>query len=237
MKKMKKKLLNMTILGAMFGVSLGSASIALAAEPVEDASANTKASISILPVDENDQPDEVEEDANKDGEETGQRGQFTIDQVPKFDFGEMTVSGGNKFLNAKDKLAVQVSDRRTVGSGWDLSVQLGEFINQDPTAEVKAQKLTGVNLEMIILDELLANKGNTNIAPTKHDITIDAGGDSANLLTAAADTEEISGIGRGSWLGKFADGSTEPETNLFVPGGNYDGNYQADLTWTLSQTL
>ena len=234
---MKKKLLNMTILGAMFGVSLGSASIALAAEPVEDASANTKASISILPIDEDDKPGEVEDGSNDSGVDTGQTGQFTIDQVPTFDFGEVTVAGGNKFLNAKDKLAVQVSDRRTVGSGWDLSVQLGDFINQDPTAEVKAQKLTGVNLEMIILGDLLANKGNTNIAPTKHDITIDAGGDSANLLTAAADTEEITGIGRGSWLGKFTDGNTEPETNLFVPGGNYDGNYQADLTWTLSQTL
>lgn len=215
---------------------------------IVDQDATTKAKVGITAVSPEDKPGIIEEGDKQDpgdekdpgssgSEETGHTGQFTIDQVPNFGFGTTTVAGDTLKLDKTNNLPVQVSDRRSNGSGWKLSVQLGEFKNVDDSKKGKDASLQGVKMNMAIIGDLVPNAGNLNSAPTKHAIELKAGGGSADLLTAAADTDTETGIGRGSWMGKFADGTSETETTLTIPGGNYEGTYSADLVWKLSQTL
>ncbi|MGX6961741.1 WxL domain-containing protein [Vagococcus xieshaowenii] len=234
-KKMKKVILSSVLASAVILSSVGG--VVVNAAEITDDSAVTEAAVSVTSVSDEDTPEIIDPEGNDNGETTGHGGQFTIDAVPNFDFGETTVAGATIKLDSATKSAVQVSDRRSSGSGWTLNVKLGEFNNTDPSKTGKEAKLAGVSMNLGIIGDLVANEGNNNMAPAKKAIKLEAGGGSDNLLTADTDTEDVVGMGRGSWLGRFSDGMTETETSLFIPGGNYEGSYAADLTWTLSQTV
>ncbi len=207
------------------------------AEVIADDNATTNALVGITGVSDDDIPNIIDPDGNDNGGNTGHAGQFTIDAVPNFDFGSTSISGDTITLEKTTKSAIQVSDRRSVGSGWKLDVKLGDFNNVDSTKTGKEAKLKGVSMKLVIIGDLVPELGNTNIAPDTTPIEISSGGSSATLMSAASDTEDVTGIGRGSWMGRFSDGIAETKTSLFVPGGNYEGQYSADLVWTLSQTL
>lgn len=129
-----------------------------------------------------------------------------------------------------------VTDLRGTGSGWTLSLQLGEFKDNpaNSTHTIKGATLSFPSVNAITSDDVTYN---SSLAPVAFAQTFAAGGASANLMSA--DT----GKGMGYWEARYNSRELTYSDNsksvvapiqLTVPGDNYAGNYTADLTWTLA---
>ncbi len=132
-----------------------------------------------------------------------------------------------------------VSDRRGTGAGWNLTLQLGEFNQTDAVVGEEANVLRGATLSFPVVTPVTVATATTEAdeVPTTRAVTFNAGGDSAVLMSAKV------GQGKGLWEARYnsreityVDGTNSviAPVELTVPGDNYKGAYQANLTWTLS---
>ncbi|GKQ43303.1 hypothetical protein RD055328_12260 [Companilactobacillus sp. RD055328] len=177
---------------------------------------------------------------------TGNKGDFTLDVVPNYDFGIQKIDGSQLYNalfwdSAKGAVVegrnsnpyVQVTDLREENTGWNVTVAMTKAFNTD----VEGQTGKGLNGAILSLPQGEAtpvDSTNTSTAPTTMAIgngkTVGVNGDAATLMSADANA------GTGSWMDKMYDdpaNNTKP-TTLFVPAGNTAGTYTAELTWTLS---
>ncbi|KAF1299365.1 hypothetical protein BAU15_01585 [Enterococcus sp. JM4C] len=156
---------------------------------------------------------------NGDGEDTGQKGEFTLDHVVSYDFGEQTITGGEMTLNATQKLPyVQVTDLREKNSGWQLLTSITEFKSTD---EDNPKILSGAELKLPKGAVEAVDMTNTSKQPTANDVILN--GKDQTLFSAEANA------GTGSWM----DTMFGEATTLHIPAGATPGAYKAEITWTL----
>ena len=214
----------------------GVSTFALTANAEEGTGTNKQetstAKLAVTGADENSESEIIDEDLDdKDDEnnnQTGQKGPLTLDLVPNFNFGTEAIKAEGNVLavNKEHKLAVQVSDQRGTGAGWNLTLGLSDFVNLDQDASEKAAVLKGISLATgIVSQKTTANNPNKESAPEMPEITLIPGEDDV-IYQAAAEA------GLGTWLGYFAE-NNQAKTSLTIPAGNYVGEYAATLTWTL----
>lgn len=134
-----------------------------------------------------------------------------------------------------------VADRRGTGAGWNLTLQLGEFKQTNALTGETAHILRGATLSFPSVTPITVESANPsdNEIPTTTARTFEAGGDSAVLMNATK------GQGKGLWEARYnsrelaysnSSISTKAPIELTVPGDNYKGTYQANLTWSLADS-
>lgn len=130
-----------------------------------------------------------------------------------------------------------VTDRRGTGAGWNLTLTLGDFVEQDVAENATAHTLKGAQLSFPQVTPITSADASGSVAPTTSSPTIDAGGSAKVLMSAAKDQ------GMGLWEARYDSRelplSDEKTTEvkpiqLSVPGNNYAGKYKATLTWDLA---
>lgn len=160
----------------------------------------------------------------EDGKETGSNGPLSIDYVPNFLFGDVTI--GSTTVTAMDTNSnpfIQVSDKRGTGEGWTLKLAATPFKNEE-----KGTQLAGTTLTIGSINAQATDGNNPSAAPTVQSQaygTIET--DGKIIMKAAKDA------GMGKWKGKFKTGN-DNTVQLTVPSGNKAGDYTSVLTWTLS---
>lgn len=132
-----------------------------------------------------------------------------------------------------------VTDRRGTGAGWNLTLTLGDFVEQNVASDDTEHTLKGAQLSFPEITPNTTKDAFHSVAPTSFAKTFDAGGKAKVLMSAAKDQ------GMGLWEARYnsralelSDGSTTEKKpiQLSVPGNNYAGQYQATLTWNLSDS-
>jgi len=168
----------------------------------------------ILPVD----PDE--EDGEDEDGDTGNTGALRIDWVTPFEFGSHELSSGTQIytLERNENPFVQVSDFRGTGQGWVLQVKASEFIN-DENKVLKGAELS------LPAGTVSPYGENQSIKPESKAVVLS--NELAEIMVATQDG------GMGTWANEF----DKESVTLTVPSGNYAGDYQAEITWTLTDAI
>ncbi len=260
---MKRKILLMSGLVAVLGVT--SAAGAFAAERVENQDAESNATFAFdndidggettPPVNPEEpgtavDPDPDDEDDNG---ETGNTGDLRIDYVSNFKFGAQKISGSEQIFhaglvsvnNGNDLVPnfVQVTDLRGSGAGWSLRVEMTDAfelmsVKEDGDASQIGRTLTGAE---IIIENINASTNNVDESelPVAEWIELGEGKDAQLLMQA----EKGSGYGThvayfGEYLGLGEAETASTSVSLVVPGNvtKIEGTYKADILWTLSDT-
>lgn len=149
--------------------------------------------------------------------------------IPSIDLNETYVPG------------FSVTDRRGNGAGWNLTLQLGEFSQTNVAEGGTIHTLKGASISFPKVEAITVASANPTIEefPTTLEKTFSAGGQASTLMVAEL------GQGRGLWEARYnsrelelSNGTTATKAPivLSVPGDNYAGTYQANLTWNLSDT-
>lgn len=129
-----------------------------------------------------------------------------------------------------------VTDRRGTGAGWNLTLTLGDFVQQVESGAT-AHTLKGAQLKFPQVTPITTADASSSVAPSTLTQTFDAGGSAKVLMSAAKDQ------GMGLWEARYnsraltltSGETTEVEPiQLSVPGNNYAGQYKATLTWDLA---
>ncbi|MDZ5759244.1 WxL domain-containing protein [Carnobacterium maltaromaticum] len=212
-------------------LAIGLVALATTALSKEVLAQDTNAKLSLVP--STGEHEVVEPIDDKENDKTGQTGSFTLDIIPQFNFGseELSSAGNALKLDGTVSRAAQVTDGRGGSQGWELSLGMSEFSNDDKTAVGDASKLKGVSLDTQIVDAV-TTADSLSGAPTYNAVKILP--NETRIVMSAA---KGSGKGMGSWLAYFSKGSgAANKTTLSIPQGNYTGSYTATLTWTLSTT-
>ncbi len=136
-----------------------------------------------------------------------------------------------------------VTDRRGTGDGWHLKLELDDFEDVGGSANV----LRGASLFFPSVTPVTneTSTAGADEAPVALEVEVKAGGAAVILMTAEGKDEATGkpGQGKGLWEARYnsrelmyENGSTSTiaPIELTVPGDNYVGTYQANLTWTLS---
>lgn len=130
-----------------------------------------------------------------------------------------------------------VTDRRGTGAGWNLTLTLGDFVEQNVAEGATTHTLKGAQLAFPQVTPVTSADASGSLAPSTLSQTFDAGGSAKVLMSAAKDQ------GMGLWEARYnsraltlSDGTTTEEQpiQLSVPGNNYAGQYKATLTWDLA---
>lgn len=170
---------------------------------------------------------------------TGNKGDFTLDVVPNYDFGTQKLDGTAHTWNAlffdADKKAVvegrnsnpyvQVTDIRPENTGWHVTVKIDDFKTAD------GKLLSGTVLTLPKGTAKAADESNKSGDPAINGIE-GVNGDDQVLMSSEA------GKGTGTWRDIMFDNKDDNQlpTTLFVPGSASAGDYTANLTWTLADT-
>lgn len=156
---------------------------------------------------------------------------LSLDYVTNLDFGEEIEvnQAGGIYNTVTQKPFVQVSDRRQTGEGWDLRVQLGKF-----AYGIGSETLVGSTINFKNARTQTPGPG-TN-APTTSEVTLTAGGEAAQIASAAAKTRELSTAqGLGTWLIDWIKDGENDNVTLTVPANEAsEGQHSATITWTLT---
>lgn len=190
--------------------------------------------------------DPTNPDTPGDGNDnTGQKGPFTLDVVPNYNFGKHIAGKADTYyaLYTSDKgvlddkrLAnpyVQVTDLRENNTGWHVTANITDF------KTTAGKVLTGAVLTMPQGTAHLygdTNDATTTPKPTMKSVELN----SSDQTFMSADK----GAGVGTWMDYMfennntavADATATNSTTLMDPGNNSAGDYTADLTWTLNDT-
>lgn len=149
-------------------------------------------------------------------------GDLLIEGAPDINFGTAQITAqGHSYP------ATSVSPMLSVlnaGQDTDRAVQLQVGAFSHGTRTLKGATLSLTNTKVT------ASGGVVSQAPTGADVTIAADGSAKNILVAdraSLDPKNYSTLGVGVWFSEFG-------ASLNVPAGNVQGDYKADLTWTLS---
>lgn len=155
---------------------------------------------------------------------------LTLDYVTNLDFDTHEVNqAGGTYNTVTQKPFVQVSDRRQTGEGWDLRVQLGEFAHGIGPATLVGSTINFKNART-------QTPGPGTNAPTTSAVTLTAGGESAQIASAAAKTGSLSTAqGLGTWLIDWIKDGENDNVTLTVPANEASaGQHSATITWTLT---
>lgn len=155
------------------------------------------------------------------GGETGNVGNLTIDNVTPLNFGTNKIVPVGTYYSLDSSVKnpnVQVTDRRGLGTGWRLEVKLSEFKENDKI-------LKGATL-LLPAGKMKSTEFNISTLPNSYAVNLIPGNDSVILMSASEHT------GMGTWANMFET----DEISLYVPPGNMIGEYEASLTWVLSDT-
>lgn len=108
-----------------------------------------------------------------------------------------------------------VTDRRGTGAGWNLTLTLGDFVEQNVASDDTEHTLKGAQLSFPEITPNTTKDASHSVAPTSFAKTFDAGGTAKVLMSAAKDQ------GMGLWEARYnsralelSDGSTT-EKNRF----------------------
>lgn len=132
-----------------------------------------------------------------------------------------------------------VTDRRGTGAGWNLTLALGEFTEQNVAEGETAHTLKGAQLSFPQVTPNTTKDATDSSAPMTMNQTFDAGGVAKILMSAAKDQ------GMGLWEARYHSRALEisggittevQPIQLSVPGNNYAGQYKATLTWNLADS-
>lgn len=154
---------------------------------------------------------------------------LSLDYVTNLDFATHEVNQeGGTYNTVTEKPFVQVSDRRQTGEGWNLTAQLGNFSSGGNTT------LAGSTIDFKNARTQTPGPG-TN-APTTSQVTLTAGGESAQIASAAAKTGSLSTAqGLGTWLIDWIKDGENDNVTLTVPANEASaGQHSATITWTLT---
>lgn len=155
---------------------------------------------------------------------------LSLDYVTNLDFDTHEVNqAGGTYNTVTQKPFVQVSDRRQTGEGWDLRVQLGEFASGIGPATLVGSTINFKNART-------QTPGPGTNAPTTSEVTLTAGGESAQIASAAAKTGSLSTAqGLGTWLIDWIKDGENDNVTLTVPANEAsEGQHSATITWTLT---
>lgn len=172
-----------------------------------------------------------------DGEETKQSGPLSIDYLTNFKFGRKKMTGNTTSYYARNSSIkyeggkafpiqnfVQVTDNRTTGAGWTLTVQQDNPLTNG-TTDIKQTELRLKNVTMM-------SENKTGI-PTGSTLAKLSPGSGATLVTQAAKNQ-----GYGTWAAVFGQDllAGEKSVELQIDGGQRitKGAYSTTLTWTLA---
>lgn len=150
---------------------------------------------------------------------TGSRGLLTIDYLSNLTFNDITTTNGPATATAKNQKAmVQVSDRRSTGSGWTLQV-----LPSAPTNGRQALAAT-IDLGSIEIKPVTTNMSATPQLVNEGHLTV---GTVNNVLKA----DQQAGLG--TWLLIMNRGS-QPTTLHLNESKISAGMYTGTLTWSLT---
>lgn len=201
----------------------------------------------VNPSDPNNPIDPTDPEQPKPEPNPGGNGFLRIDFAPKtFDFGRQALpttattfyANPLKATNSDGSVRedwinyIQVSDKRGTYSGWILSVKQNEQFKT--TSSSKNNTLTGAKLTLgteAAPAEILGSNVDTKYTPSSYNTsTTLTPGEAQNIVIAK------SGEGLATWVYRFGNDTTKDRAiALSVPAGSYvEGNYQSNLTWTLS---
>lgn len=156
-------------------------------------------------------------------------GDLLIEGAPDIDFGTAQITAqGHSYpaTSVSPMLSVLNAGQDT---DWAVQLKVGAFSNATQTLKGATRELKGASLSLTDT-QVTASGGVVSQAPTGADVTIAADGSAKNILVAdrdKLDTTQYSTLGVGIWFSEFG-------ASLNVPAGNVQGDYKADLTWTLS---
>ncbi|HIB3644120.1 TPA: bacterial Ig-like domain-containing protein [Enterococcus faecalis] len=143
--------------------------------------------------------------------------QFTIKQVPYFDFEDHILVSTNKpVANKKENPTIELETPSIIAKDWQLQVELSPFLDKKNSKSI----LKGVSL--YIPKGKLESDLETE-EPTQYDCQLEANG-KASILMQGTKTK-----GKGRWENKLAT----KEITLSIPPENKKGNYESTLHWTL----
>ncbi|MBC1403149.1 WxL domain-containing protein [Listeria booriae] len=223
---MKKNLLitGAVLCGACLSLLNPTGAVVSAAEA---SSATSEASITLSGGSTTPTPIDSGETINsEDGEVTGNSGPLSIDYVPNFIFGDVSIGGGTtKVVDQNSNPFVQVSDHRGTGAGWSLKLAATPFINND----VEGEELLGTEITLKNMIPEAVDANNVSGAPTTNEQTFGTSDMSSKVIMNAKGSD-----GMGSWKGKFQTLEGENSVELTIPTGNKMGSYTSTLTWSLS---
>lgn len=170
--------------------------------------------------------------------QTNATGNLTIDAVPtSLNFGETDKNLEGKDINVTlndnkdnnndnniDRYYAQVSDYRGKHTGWNLSANMSEMTDTDPTNS--SHKLDGANIKFSDNNVLGAYGNNANQSGDHNNVNTD----NINLNPSRGNVTVMSAAdqsGAGTWFDLF--------NNINLSAGRADsGNYKGTITWNLS---
>lgn len=150
---------------------------------------------------------------------TGSRGLLTIDYLSNLAFNEITTTGGPVTTTAKNQKAMlQISDRRSTGSGWTLQVL--------PTAPTNDRQTLAATIDL----------GSVEIKPATTNVSappqlINAGHLTVGSVNNVLKADQQAGLG--TWLLMMNRGS-QPTTLHLNESRLSAGQYTGTLTWSLT---
>ncbi|WP_086313724.1 hypothetical protein A5821_001257 [Enterococcus sp. 7F3_DIV0205] len=155
-------------------------------------------------------------------------GDFTINAVSDFDFGQIKIGDiGTAKLGDGKKLGVEVIDERGTGAGWNVQVKMTNFsstVNGNSDKIVKGWEL------VIPKGKVKSKNGDMANAPVTKVVTLNEAGVAQTVFSADKDK----GLGRYTSIFMDKDTVTTTPVTLKIPSYAKIGTYKADLTWTLT---
>ncbi|UKS56013.1 WxL domain-containing protein [Exiguobacterium acetylicum] len=184
----------------------------------------------IVDPDDRDPNNPYEPDKNGGNTPTGNTGPLTLDYAPNFDFGSNEMLSNKAEFKATDqKPFLQVTDRRVNRTEWEVTVKLGDFIDEGGASSLVGSTLS---IDAGTVQTLVNVSGFT--APTTADITLTPGneGDAQTILTSPEGTFSTWQI---YWKGNGTDNNY---IKLNVPVNvQVEGTHTATLDWTLTDVV
>lgn len=202
-------------------IALGLGATAVFAEGVTKTEENqytTDATVNLLEGEA--QPTAPETKNDPDGT-TNQNGPLSIDQVIRFNFEDMRLSGKKQSAKLKTKTDqnIQVTDLRGTGAGWNLRIKQSPLVDGEKVLKGAVIKLSSPEINGV-------GDFDRGLLPdaTEYNVTADNKDKAATIMKAEKDK------GMGTWVQNYkADNIT-----LDIPAGNLVGNYAGTVTWELS---
>lgn len=151
------------------------------------------------------------------------------------DFGSQAIGVNDMNFTDTNSPIITVTDIRGNASGWNLSVSLGEFKDSTAKRTLKGVRLFYPTVTMttnatVSVDERTPEalaKDKSFSDESVNGILVDA----AETPSAKTLINSVAGKGNGQWTATY---DTTNKIELNVPAGNLSGNYEAALTYTLT---
>ncbi|WP_207696228.1 hypothetical protein DOK67_0002040 [Enterococcus sp. DIV0212c] len=171
-----------------------------------------------------DKPGEPEVPGDEGGEggegETGNTGVLAITYVSPLNFGDFQLTGKQEVIAAKNENpSLQIRDIRGTAKGWTVQVAMTEF------KQKANDKIIMKGASLYLPKGTAKASGTTSTAPTTREVM--------EVNTKAQTVFEAQdGTGAGAWMDQFG----KETVKLTIPQDVLVGEYQAQLTWTISDT-